>query len=335
MCFTVAPTTLGRSVTGNHEADENTHVTWYQNAVLGLTPGRPRRGVFATTGTRQALTAPRRTTRRTPTSIPDNWDDGSDNAGATGTGNGLVIPLLTDDFASIRLLDTEKTPHILTDIRRALQPSVFATDSRRVSKSVGAADTVIVQNLGIYTLVLASRASLIPDAVNSSLVEPRKRPPVNQEGFDAIDKGYDCPVAIACFDNNDSGDSLPIAYAYAPRYKNRFMLYTLDGHGGRPDLNAYVEMDHVLFASSYRLKKGTTIHYRDSIPAELEAYVPRQAVGQVIPKGTMVLNGDVLVKTDDVARGVWSPQRVIPPKATPKRKPMPFADAIKKKKKKR
>ncbi len=329
MCWSIAPTTFGESITGMHQANEKVHVTWYENAVLGLTPGRPRPGVLSATAER-GLTAPRTSTRRGQRRLPDNWDDGSDDEGATGTGNGLVIPLLTDNFNSIRLLDTEGTPNLLTDIRRALQPTMGRTLRRNGAKSLGA-DTVIVQKLGIYTLVLASRASLIPNAVNSPAVEPRKRPPTNQDGFDALEEGYDCPVVVACFDNREKGRALPIAYAYEARFPKHFLLYTLDGHDGkRPDLNAYVEMDHVLFASSYRMQagKGTQINYRNAIPADLEQYVPRQVLGQVVPKGTKVLNGDVLLNVDKVAQGIWDPKRVIPPNAKPARKPIPFAEAI-------
>lgn len=323
MCMSIAPVTFGKTVTGLYEADDNTHVIFYQN-VIGSSSIRPPRGALSMT----APSTRRTSTRRGSKTAGGNWDTGAPaSSDSKASGNALVIPLMTDDFDSIQLLeDTEHTPSLLADIRRAVQPAGRGR-LRRNSKSVSlGADSVIIQQFGIYTLVLASRAGLIPGAVKK--VEARKRPPLQKALFDAIEKWYDCPFAVACFNNADAGESKPIAYAYTPRYQDKFMIYTLDGHdGGVPDLNAQVELDHAVFAGSYRSTSGNPVSYRDAIPAGLRRFVPSNVVGTAFPKGTKLINGDILVNVDDVVDGNFNAFRVLPLGAKA-RKPVSLRDAI-------
>jgi len=320
--MSIAPVTFGKTVTGLYEADDNTHVIFYQNAIgaSALPLGR-RRG----SSSLLSLTAPRTPTRR-GSAVPKNWDTGKKTGSDAANGNALVIPLMTADFKSITLLtDTADTPHLLSDIRSAVQPRSRGT-LRRGSLSAKGADTVVIQQFDIYTIVTASRASLIPAAVKS--IESRKRPPLAKEVFAAIEKWYDCPFAVACFNNADAGESKPIAFSYAPKYSGKFLIYTLDGHDGTvPDLNATVELDHAVFAGSYRASTGNRVNYGDAIPAGLKGLIPTYVVGTAFPKGTRMVNGDILVDIDDVVEGKWDPSRVLPPNA-PHREPVSLADAI-------
>ena len=328
MCLSIAPVKFGKTVTGLHEADAKTHVIYYQNAIGATTLpfGRRRGGA----GGLIAMTAPRSTpTRRrgNADAVPDNWDTGTKAGSDAANGNALVIPLMTKKFSSIRLLrETADTPRLLDNIRTAVQPSMGRGVLRR-SKSVSfGVDTVVVEQFDIYTIVTASRASLIPEAVKN--IESRKRPPLAAETFAAIEKWYNCPFAVACFNNADVGESKPIAFAYEPKYAGKFLIYTLDGHDGTvPDLDATVELDHAVFASSYRASTGNHVHYSDTIPAALEKYVPKLVVGTAFPAGTRMINGDILVDVADVVEGKWLPSRVLPPNG-PKRKPMSLADAM-------
>ncbi|MCA9804867.1 MAG: hypothetical protein KC777_23015 [Cyanobacteria bacterium HKST-UBA02] len=303
MCISIAPVSFGNTVTGLYEADDKTHVIFYQNVV----------------SQKGASTPVTRTRSRRGATAPSNW------TGRKASGNALVIPIMTDDFKSIRLLsDTADTPDLLADVRRSLQPPRRRSrGSLRGSK--GMSDQVIIQQFDIYTLVLAPHASLIPDAIKK--VPAAKRPPLEQELFNQLEAWYDCPFAVACFSDADAGESKPVAYAYSPKYPDYFMIYTLDGHDGSvPNLDAVVDLDHTVFAGSYRMDGGKSVAYSDEIPAGLEKFVPRSVVGKAFPKGTRMINGDIVVAVEDVVAGRFSAFRAVPPNAG-EREPLTLADA--------
>lgn len=326
MCMSIAPVTFGKTITGLYEADAKTHVIFYQNAIGATSLPRFGGGRGRRSGDLIALTAPR--TPRRGSGVPKNWDTGKKTGSDAANGNALVIPLMTKKFKSIRLLtDTAETPHLLSDIRKAVQPVSRGGLRRGGPVAFGkGADTVVIQQFDIYTIVTASRASLIPDAVKS--IESRKRPPLAADVFAAIEEWYDCPFAVACFNNADAGESKPIAFAYEPKYPGQFLIYTLDGHDGTvPDLDATVELDHAVFAGSYRASSGKPVRYSDDMPAGLTKFVPNFVVGEAFPKGTRMINGDILVQVDDVVEGKWDASRVLPPNG-PDRAPISLADAI-------
>lgn len=326
MCISIAPVTFGNTVTGLYEADENTHVIFYQNTVSGASNLRRGRSGGAPM---LSMTAPSTRGRRGTAKTPSNWNTGRKTGSDAANGNALVIPIMTENFDSIRLLrDTANTPNLLKDLRRAVQPPASRGGLRRGSaKGISfGADSVVIESFDIYTLVLASRASLIPDAVKA--IESRKRPPLAKETFAALEKWYDCPFAVACFNNEDAGEAKPIAYAYEPKYPEQFLIYTLDGHDGTvPNLDATVELDHAVFVGSYRASTGRAVNYSDSIPASLQKYLPSKVVGTAFQKGTRLINGDILVAVDDVVEGKFEAFRVLPPNA-PDRAPVSLADAL-------
>jgi hypothetical protein len=327
MCISIAPVTFGNTVTGLYEADENTHVIFYQNTVSGASNLRRSRSGGTPV---LSMTAPAKRGRRSAPKTPSNWNTGRTAGSEAANGNALVIPLLTDNFDSIKLLrETANTPNLLKDIRRAVQPPASRGGLRRGGgKGISfGVDTVVIESFDIYTLVLASRASLIPDAVKS--IESRKRPPLAKETFAALEQWYDCPFAVACFNNEDAGEAKPIAYAYEPKYPDQFLIYTLDGHDGTvPDLNATVELDHAVFVGSYRASTGRPVSYGDYIPGTLKQYLPAKVVGTAFQKGTRLINGDILVAVDDVVEGKFEAFRVLPPNA-PDRAPVSLAEALK------
>ncbi len=320
MCLSIAPVKFGKTITGLYEADDNTHVIFYQNAIgaTRLPISRSRRSPVL------SLTAPRGGTAKKE--LPKNWGSGKAGSDAAN-GNALVIPLMTDNFDSVRLLrETAKTPSLLTDIRTVVQPVSRGVLRKGIPFGTKGTDQVRIEQFDIYTLVTASRASLIPDAVKA--VPSNKRPPLNQAIFEKLEEWYDCPFVVACFDNAQAGESKPIAYAFEPRYPGQFLIYTLDGHDGTvPNLDETVTLDHAIFAGSYRSSKGRPVNYRDTIPAALKKYVPTHVVGDAFPVGTKLINGDILVHVDDVIEGNWAPLRVLPPNA-PYRQEMTLAAAI-------
>lgn len=335
MCLSIAPTTFGKTITGLYEADAKTHVIFYQNAV-GTTQGgfHPHRRYVGSDSGLLSMTEPAtRRSRGRSSGEPSNWDipeqtssPGTPKKSDQASGNALVIPLLTKSFKSIKLLrEFANMPNMLRDIRRTLQP--VSRGGMRGGATLGSkgADQVQILQYDIYTIVLATRASLIADAVAE--LPSNIRPPLAQDLFDKLEELYDCPFAVACFDNAKAGESKPIAFAYTPKYPKKFMIYTLDGHDGKaPEFDANVTLDHVVFVGSYLQANGNHVSYSDAVPVEVAKYLPKTVVGQTFPAGTRMVNGDILVSVDDARQGNWNAFRVLPPKG-PARKPIALAQA--------
>ncbi len=331
MCISIAPIEFAETVTGLYEAADGKHVVFYQNKA-----GKPKRfeGVlsaaphdFGVVGPQiggLGLTAPRNWTGggKPRRELPGNW------LPSKPLGNALVIPIMSDDFDSIELLkETAQTPRLLSDIRDALSGPRLLGGRGSVSFSdAKGIDRVEVEQFDIYMLVKASRAGLIPDAVQS--LPLRVRPPVNAELFDFLEKNYDCPFVLGCFNNDDVGPtSKPIAYKYTPSFPGHFMIYTTDSHSGKaPELDAKVKLDHAIWVGSHRLTKGTKVHYSDAIPAALQPYVPSQVLGRTLHNVTMI-NGDFAVAVDDVAAGNFNAYRVSTPYG-PQRERISLADLL-------
>lgn len=322
MCISVAPAAFGQTITGIHEAPDGSHVVYYQNVV-----GSPRGSSGFVSSTRSSAPfnwlVPEKAGQSAP-QMPSNWEITDEPRG-----NALVIPLVTGDFGSVELLrGTGQTPRLLADIRKVLPapltrgiPNLSMAISLDTEKSM-----VVIEQFDIYTIVRAERASAIPQAV--SMVDARRRPPLNAELFETLERWYDCPFAVACFNPADQGESKPIAFRYEPKYREVFMIYTMDAHdGGVPDLNARVGLDHTVFASTHDGRRGKEVRYTDSISTELRPYVPSHVVGRSMPEGTELLNGDILVSVESVRAGEFEAYRVLPPNA-PARKPQLLSEVL-------
>lgn len=324
MCISVAPVEFGKTVTGLHQASDGSHVVFYQNVVGSGTRSRSR----------GSANRPDLLSASVSSMMPDNWSVEDEEAALPDNwkiaekprGNALVIPLITSDFGSVELLRaTAETPDLLKDVRRSLMPPQRRSRGPATLGGTRGGD-VVIEQFDIYTIVRAENASAIPEAVEA--VDARQRPPLNQELFDALERWYGCPFAVACFNNADQGESKPIAFKYSPKYSKVFMIYTLDGHDGSvPDLNATVDLDHTVFASTHDGEKGNKVRYSDDIPEELAPYVPSHVVGRSLPSGTRLVNGDILVPVESVKAGKFEAYRVLPPNA-PSRKPTTLEEAL-------
>jgi hypothetical protein len=239
-------------------------------------------------------------------------------AGLTvGLGNCLIIPLL-GEWSSIRLLNTTSAPKILDDIQIALRPPqtrpVFALSPAGGFGGAQPEGGMIFLKFSIYDIVLAERATDIPDAL--SQIDATKRPEVNKSVFDAMSKYYDCPVAVCCFNSGQSATAKPIAFAFEPRYEDRLTIYTLDGHdGAAPDLSKTVALDHTIFVGSYltNVDHGVKVQYSDSVADDLRPYLLPSVLGTDINEP--MLNGDFCFAVEDVRKGHLLGKRSLPPHA--------------------
>lgn len=181
-----------------------------------------------------------------------------------------------------------------------------------MSKSMPSNRTVEVFEHGIYTIVLAQDARDIQPAL--SRVPANKRPAMPAEIFSAYQRWYPgWTFALCCFDVKQETAAEPMLWAYQPLHPDRLFFPAVDAHSGKaPDLKAEVDVDHMILASSHRMKGGSSVHYTDpSISNEMRTWLPKAAIGGGFHRP--MPNGDFVMMIDDVRKGTFRPKRVTPP----------------------
>jgi len=231
-----------------------------------------------------------------------------------GRGNCLIIPLL-GTWESIRLLNTTDVPKMLDDVAQALEIPVgpVAASPLAGGSYGGGGDSFVFLQFSIYDIVIAQNPVMLPQVLQQ--INPLKRPKVNEEVFETLASWYQCPVAVCCFNDAESGTAKPLGFAFEPLHPEHIVVYTLDAHDGKaPDPSALVEIDHTIFVGSYLAdpENCAKIHYRDAIPDHLRPYVLDYAIGATI-RDQQLENGDIVFSTGDVRAGNFSGLRSLPP----------------------
>ena len=246
----------------------------------------------------------------------------------------LPFPAVPASMGPSDVLDTSSCPRVLEDIAKAVMPPPAAFLTR--SRSRGAPPTAPVQifDTGIYTVVLAHSATLIPDALEQVAVD--RRPPPNPALFEAYARWYpDWTMALCCFNNAHAALATPMVWKYQPSQPEHLFLPTLDCHTGDvPDLQAGVRPDHTIAVGSnirpdricglWPLPLDTylpdsqapitgAVDYKDPIPQSLRPYFLRRVSGRSyrLP----MPNGDFYFRVEDLRRGSYAPIRRLPPGA--------------------
>lgn len=350
MCISAWPTSFSRTITGTWEVlvdNRLMHVMWYQNRVgTGVTVAHnPRdvavfdvlvrtvieRGNECLAEFKGVLEAKRIEASEVIEEAEWRKKGGSPRLAqpveVTGKpfeikqtenqGNCLIIPLL-GSWSSIRLLNTIHSPEILNDISKAIGPSIQDRSLAAGTTWGGASGSIVFMKFDIYDIVLAERASDIPQVLPQ--IVAHKRPKVNDAVFETFDSWYGCPVAVCCFEQARSGEGKPLAFAFEPTYPDRLVVYTLDAHDGNPpDPLRQVKLDHDLFVGSYCMEAGlksnqsALVKYSDAIPADLKPFMVERVLGSKFDQH--LENGDVMFSVEDVRRGVFNGLRTLPPRA--------------------
>jgi hypothetical protein len=193
--------------------------------------------------------------------------------------NAMLLHLPAKPMTRENFLDTASAPNFMKDMEEVLTPRDrgFSDERRLKGFDLG---LVEVFEHGIYTVVLADDASLIPDALIQ--VPANKRPSISAELCSFYSKSYPgCPVALCCFNNRDTATATPLLLWYEPRNPALLTAPGIDCHtGGIPDLGAPVDVDHWLFAASYRKPHlGVKVPYRDRIDVGIRQFIPDNVVG--------------------------------------------------------
>lgn len=297
MCVSLAPakfskTTLyiGEALKGN----KLVHVLGYQNTAQNLSD------------VPQVLSSARR--QRTDAF----WESMMDELPGT-TGNAMILPFpAAEEMTEENVIDTSGCKRILKDMASAIRPSTRG--GALLSASYGA-KSVRVFDTGIYTVVLATAPTLIPGVLNQ--VPEAKRPPLNEEVFEAYEKWYPgWQVALCCFNNSEAVEADPLMWWYEPKFPKGLFAPGLDSHtGGVPVLDSDVDVDHTIVLGSYRMgEKGYEVRYSDkSVPDATMALLPDRVIGESF--GGSYRNGDFGFYVSDVHEGKFRMQRATPPGA--------------------
>lgn len=233
--------------------------------------------------------------------------------------NAMLLHLPAVGMTQDNFIDTGGCVRVLRDMVNALRPPMpqaYGVAPGAVGR--GAPPPVQIFDHDIYTVVLATDSTLIPDALQH--VPPHKRIPANRPLFDfyaAMFPGY--AVALCCFDNREAASANPLLMWYAPREPGRFVLPALDCHTGAvPDLAATVRTDHwvIVGTDEAPLGWGTEVRYssRDCAAAP---FLPDRVMG--LEFTGWAPNGDFEISYDDVLAGrIGEVRRATPGWAAPR-----------------
>lgn len=128
---------------------------------------------------------------------------------------------------------------------------------------MGGGEEVQVFEHDIYTMLLASDATMLPSALHR--VDPRKRPSLDPDLLAFYADHYPRhAMLLCCFDNAEAQRAKPLLLRYQPHEPDLLVAPALDCHtGAPPDLSAPVVVDHqVIFGTDAAPPGwGRPIHY--------------------------------------------------------------------------
>ena len=228
--------------------------------------------------------------------------------------NAMILPFLAlpSSMTKANVIDTSSHPHILKDMAATVMPRFRGAMLLGSTKSASVPPKVEIFHSGIYTVVLATDATLIHNALR--YVPEVKRPRINNEIFDAYAAWYpEWTVALCCFNNGDAKTATPMLWHYEPMDNSSLFLPALDCHSGEvPNLNEKVVVDHTVVVGSnlMQIGNGSVVHYSDYLSDKIRPFLADEVIGRQI-KG-MLSNGDFFIKIGDVRNGNFALTRKAP-----------------------
>lgn len=200
----------------------------------------------------------------------------------------------------------------------------------------------------VYTIVIAQDISQIPAALER--VPQARRPKLNTHLLEAYERWYKgWTFALCCFENQANLGSRPLVWWYEPLYPDLLFFPAISAQDGKPpDLEARVPADHSVFVATDSRKPGSqfsawkTVDYSKTIidysqirwnrPAPVKLLDEKDsnqkprgsspAIAEILPESvmgesfsTVVPQGDLVFRVQDVRAGVYNPLRVLPPGA--------------------
>jgi hypothetical protein len=239
------------------------------------------------------------------------------SAAAVAPGNAmlLAVPAAPGSLNSSSLIPLAAYSHIFRDFANAIRIGV----SLSVGSGNDDGDAVVVSgyDAGLYDVVIASNAAAIAQALTSGKVSPNKTPVLNQVMYDQLDKLYPgFTFLLFCFDPKDSGKVGGVMVQYTPMVGSEDIIFLpgLDGHNGFIE-TGIVALDHTIIVGSYRMEdcNGSVPWFTDPGAAEKLPQLNCEVIGLSIAAGTMVPQGDFVLRIDEVCQGTVSIKREKPP----------------------
>lgn len=215
--------------------------------------------------------------------------------------NALILHVpTTGSFGPENFLDFSNCPSVLDDMVDAVRPRSRGLGTRSFGD---VAKSVQIFDVGLYTVVLSTKASLIDQALQQ--VHASKRPIISVELLEFYEQSFPgWPLAVCCFNNAGLTKSQPIGVWYDPMFPDMIRAPGLDAHtGGAPDLTRPVDVDHWIFVSVPNMQRHTSqpVYYRDQIPQHLNAFLPRNVMGFMFKREWR--NGDFCLPIKAASQG--------------------------------
>lgn len=236
-------------------------------------------------------------------------------AGAAGNAMLLAVPAALGSLGPSSLIPLAAYSHIFRDFANAISIGVSLSVG---SRSAETGDAVVVSDYdaGLYDVVIASNAAAIAQALGSGKVNPNKTPVLNRVMYDQLDKLYPgFSFLLFCFDPKDSGKVGGVMVQYTPMVGSEDIIFLpgLDGHNGSIE-TGMVTLDHTIIVGSYRMEdgNGSVPWFTDPGAAENLPQLSCEVIGLSIAAGTMVPQGDFVLRIDEVCQGTVSIKREKP-----------------------
>ncbi len=207
-------------------------------------------------------------------------------------------------------VDTTGHPRLFERLIEATRPPLRGIPSRSGMEQAAVFDS------GMYTVVLADRAALVPAALQRV---PRARRPVIPDDilafYEQTFPGWH--LALCCWDGLQPMASQPLLFWFEPLRPEVLFIPGLDAHdGGPPQLGQTVLTDHTLFFGAKEYLFSTTHVGRPvrhdflrRLPEEIRRLMPTR--GQDWDFAEACFNGDFEMRVDELLRGGFHVERAV------------------------
>ncbi|GAA1096731.1 hypothetical protein GCM10009605_36560 [Nocardiopsis composta] len=204
---------------------------------------------------------------------------------------------------------------LLSRMVEALTPAAAAGPALMDWMGAAPRSRVEVFEHGVYTVLLAGNAALIPAELYR--VPPEKRPRLDPALLEFYAEHYpEHTFAVCCFDNAEAERAEPLVIRYEPHDPDLLVAPALDAHtGGPPDLDAQVPVDHwVVFGTDEAPDGwGEPVKYPGGLRHELRDLLPAAVTGKrctgTLPNGDFAITHADLLREDlDAVRRIGPPR---------------------------
>jgi hypothetical protein len=230
-------------------------------------------------------------------------------------GNAMLIPIpaVKGTFSAKNLIPLGRNNTVFADYARAITAPEdgLLSFSTRGSRSFSP-DVEVVKGFddGLYDLVIASSAAIIPSVLDSIAAD--KRPEVNVDLYNKLDLLYPgWSWLLFCFSMADADKAGGALITYTSQYPDLIILPGLDGHSGDVE-TGNVEVDHTLIVGSENFQShAEPVDGQRNLWTRQNTYLPERVIGTKVSRS--MPQGDFIFNATEVDNGVFNCLRDLPP----------------------